>query len=160
MAKRVKYYQNNEPEMYAEGPFVMTDANGWRIEVGCDLTNCPIIPDSSIYDLLHQNSMRVDKSSDPEVIAKSVDWLNDQVRGGKVVCVDHRWVPRALSGSKAVATVTIHPDTKRLIIDLELGGRHYGDYPIDQDNALGQLQMLFTDCQDYEVSTIELRSKL
>lgn len=46
MAQRVGYFENNV--IYKEGPFVMTNAGGWRIEVEQKGHQCPVMPSMTI----------------------------------------------------------------------------------------------------------------
>ncbi len=88
MAIRVQYWENNKPEHYIEGPFVMVNPlgfkDGWRIEVERKNHKCSVLPDSTIYALL-DNKYRTAFNSAEHKIAASVDWLNMQYKIGNII---------------------------------------------------------------------------
>lgn len=96
MAQRVGYFENHVD--YTEGPFVMVDINGWRIEAQNDHApnGAPTLPHPSIYHYLEQNGLQAHKvrptKEGEEQIAHSVNWLNDEVDAGNIVKIDGRWV--------------------------------------------------------------------
>lgn len=93
MAIRVGYWENNkvveyktkENNMYSEGPFVMVNASGWRIEVEYKGQHCPALPDSSIYAFLKDKGLTSDKTDDEALCACLVDYLNAKVKDGTLV---------------------------------------------------------------------------
>lgn len=88
MAIRVGYWQNNKAEennMYSEGPFVMVNASGWRIEVEYKGQHCPALPDISIYAFLKDKGLTSDKTDDEALCACLVDYLNAKVKDGTLV---------------------------------------------------------------------------
>lgn len=84
MAIRVGYFQNTD-ECYAEGPFVMVNACGWRIEAGCKGKICPSLPDSSIYGFLREQGLPDSKTDDEALAACVVDYLNAKVKDGTLI---------------------------------------------------------------------------
>lgn len=91
MAQKVGYFQNDV--VFTEGPFVMVNANGWRIEVssgsdrGC---NC-IMPHRSIYELADSLGYK-GKTPNTEHVAGIVDKLNEFTRTGRIVRTGDLWV--------------------------------------------------------------------
>lgn len=83
MAQEVHYFENDV--IYEEGPFVMTQINGWRIEVELKGHRCPVLPMTSIYQMLKENGLYDGKTDDKEKVVKAVDWLNEQVRKGNII---------------------------------------------------------------------------
>lgn len=79
MAQVVEYFENNV--VFAEGPFVICNpfCNGWRIEVELKGHLCPILPDSSIYEIMNRLGM-VGKTMDKELAKRVCDTLN-QING-------------------------------------------------------------------------------
>lgn len=90
MAQIVGYWQDNVE--FEEGPFVMVHAGGWRIEVEVKNHKCPCLPELSIYNLLDAHSRRIYKTGSSALAAQTVDWLNEQVRAGKIVLQGKIWV--------------------------------------------------------------------
>jgi hypothetical protein len=92
MAQRVGYFQDDVT--FTEGPFVMVNANGWRIEVhngedhGC---NC-VMPALSIYALRKHLGYPEGKFVCADEAATLVDRLNRMVRDGKIVKMGSQWV--------------------------------------------------------------------
>ena len=44
-----------------------------------------------------------------------------------------------------------------VVLDLEMNGSYYGDYPISQNHdAVGQINMMIQDAKDYGFSEIKL----
>lgn len=53
MAYIASYYENNSPEMYSEGPFVITKVSGGgRIEV--EGVRCPALPDGRVIQQIER----------------------------------------------------------------------------------------------------------
>jgi hypothetical protein len=84
MAQRIGYFEDNVT--FTEGPFVMVNAGGWRIEAsngqeaGCNA----VMPDLSIYRLAKDWGYE-GKRSNPALMEPIVDRLNEWVREGKIV---------------------------------------------------------------------------
>jgi len=89
---QIVYYMENNVE-YTEGPFVLVEAGGWRIEVELKGHHCPVLPDISIYKLLEAHRLYSGKSDDQQKVANVVDWLNGQVRLGRIALQGNRWLP-------------------------------------------------------------------
>lgn len=92
MAQIVGYWEDNV--VFIEGPFVLVEAGGWRIEVEDKGRDCPILPHLSIDRLLEANGMSWHKIPHQYVdqAKATVDWLNQAVRDGKIVLVGGTWV--------------------------------------------------------------------
>ncbi len=90
MAIRVQYWENQKPEHYIEGPFVMNQTtslgSGWRVEVERKNHKCSILPDVTIYELLNK---KFGKESFiikwEQTIEEYVNWLNDQYKIGNII---------------------------------------------------------------------------
>lgn len=84
MAQRVGYFDDNVT--FEEGPFVITNplGNGWRIEAQIMGSGTPALPDSSVYDLLRKVGHSAGKWNDLEPAAEACDFLNEQVKAGKI----------------------------------------------------------------------------
>jgi hypothetical protein len=91
MAIRVGYFQNTK-DCYSEGPFVMVNANGWRIEVGCAEMHCPTLPDNSVYAFLRDRGLPDYKTDDEALCECVVDYLNAKVKDGTLVRRDNNWL--------------------------------------------------------------------
>ena len=89
MAQEVGYFENHIE--YEEGPFVMVDAHGWRVEVELKGHHCPCLPGTSIYALRKALGFPVGKGQQ-ERIAGQVDKLNQLVCEGYVVLENNAWV--------------------------------------------------------------------
>lgn len=83
MAVRVGYFQNTR-DCYSEGPFVMVNANGWRIEVDCS-SDAPTLPDNSIYYFIKDKGLPSGKFDDEALCACIVDYLNAKVKDGTLI---------------------------------------------------------------------------
>jgi len=83
MAQICGYFEDNV--IYTEGPFVMVQAFGWRIEAEVKGHKCPTLPDIGIYKLLETNNKQAHKTDNKEKIIESVDWLNLQVKNGLII---------------------------------------------------------------------------
>lgn len=88
MAQRVGYFANTT-ECYSEGPFVMVNACGWRIEVGNRDMRCPTLPDCSIYGFLREKNLPNNKTDDEALTACIVDYLNAKVKDNTLVINEH-----------------------------------------------------------------------
>jgi hypothetical protein len=90
MAKYVGYFENfetpeEETEAFSEGPFVVVNAGGHRIEVQFKGNKCPALPMPDIYSLCELHGKTCHKGDDEKIIA-TVDWLNEQVKAGIIIC--------------------------------------------------------------------------
>ncbi len=83
MAQRVGYFEDDVE--YKEGPFVMVEASGWRIEVELKEHHCPVLPDTSIYKLLEANGYDPYKTNDTQKAEEKVDFLNRKVKEGIIM---------------------------------------------------------------------------
>ena len=92
MAQVVGYHEDNV--VFVEGPFVIVDAGGWRIEcemglVGCNSTLCDI----SINRLSEaERGHRLRKYEEKKHAARECDWLNEQARNGRIIQEGLSWV--------------------------------------------------------------------
>lgn len=92
MAQTVGYYQNNP--VFTEGPFVIVNANGWRIEVELKGHHCPVLPSTSIYRITEKLGLH-GKTDDKEQAAMVCDALNSMVRASAIVLTDWgSWVDK------------------------------------------------------------------
>ena len=83
MAQKVGYFEDDFE--FTEGPFVMVDAGGWRIEAELTGHKTSVLPHYSIYYFLEYHGYQAHKSKDEKAIAASVDFLNEQVRQGRII---------------------------------------------------------------------------
>jgi len=90
MTQTVGYFENNVT--YMEGPFVMVNANGYRIEAELKGHYCPVLPDVSIYLMLEKEKDKAPGKAPDTVIAPLVDWLNEQVKKGRIILEGNQWV--------------------------------------------------------------------
>lgn len=92
MAQVVNYYENGV--VYTEGPFVCTNlGTTYRVEVQCvkpQHPGCPVLPDSSIYNLLDDEGFNTGHMN-LKGCTKIVDFLNNLVREGKIVLSSDGW---------------------------------------------------------------------
>lgn len=92
MAKTIGYYEDFETseaaaEAYSEGPFVVCSCFGdARIEVENKNGKCPCLPYKDIYALCELYNKPCHKSSNFQEIRDTVDWLNEQVKIGVIIC--------------------------------------------------------------------------
>lgn len=89
MAQTVGHYENDV--IYTEGPFVISDVGGWRIE--CEIKgHCyPSLPDTSIYVLLQRYKKDFGKTFNKEIAIKVCDWLNSFVAQGRIILAEDGW---------------------------------------------------------------------
>jgi hypothetical protein len=92
MAQRVRYFQDDVE--FTEGPFVMVNVFGWRIE--CELPNVESgcncgLPPHEIRPILAQLGYK-GKTDNYMLVERVVDQLNQMVRDGKIV-KRNLWVP-------------------------------------------------------------------
>jgi len=93
MARIVNYWADETP--FDKGPFVLCALNGlYRIEVEFKGWECPVLMDVSIYDLLRKETTCPVGFSLQEKVEPWVDWLNEQVRKGRIVLDGRVWVTR------------------------------------------------------------------
>lgn len=90
MAQVIGYCQNDV--IFEEGPFVIVNANGWRIE--CELKGhyCPVLPDSSIYKLREYWGYQPGKFREQREAEELCDRLNQAVKDGVIVLDGKSWV--------------------------------------------------------------------
>jgi len=88
MAQKVGYFENKVT--FHEGPFVYTNATGFRVEVEMKGHKCPVLPELNIYYLLENNLMTAGKADEEDII-KSVDFLNEKVRKGEIILKEGRY---------------------------------------------------------------------
>lgn len=74
MAKTVGYFEDNNDEMYSEGPYVLTGfMQGYRVEKRGP--KCPVLPPIWVYDL--RKLLNIPDGWQPyETLAPFVDMLN------------------------------------------------------------------------------------
>jgi len=89
MAQEVGHYENNVE--YTEGPFVISNANGWRIESEVKGLRCPTLPDDSIYRLLYSADKNFGKTRNKKLAVAACDWLNAFVAQGRIVLDTNGW---------------------------------------------------------------------
>lgn len=83
MAVRVGFFEDTD-QCYAEGPFVMVNAGGWRVEAGSAGTKCPTMLHSSVYRFIEKSGFRSGKHADDTKCAEVVDFLNTKVKEGVI----------------------------------------------------------------------------
>lgn len=81
MAIEVRYFEDTD-ECYTEGPFVLVNASGYRIESGSKGMKCPTLPDCSIYGFLRDRGLPDCKYNDRDLAVCIVDFLNAKTRDG------------------------------------------------------------------------------
>jgi hypothetical protein len=96
MAVQVGYFEDfhtpeEEAEAYREGPFVIVNANGFRIEAQVVGHKCPAMPDLSVFKLREQWGYRLGKF-DRDKATELCDRLNEAVREGKIVLNGKHWM--------------------------------------------------------------------
>ena len=89
-AQIVGYFEDNVT--FTEGPFVAVCINGWRIEVELKGNNCPVLPDMSIYKMLKDARGKEPGKTDWLECEANVNWLNEQVKRGRIVLNGKTWV--------------------------------------------------------------------
>ena len=80
MAVRVGYFKDTN-DCYGEGPFVMVNACGWRVECGNKDMKCPALPDSSIYGFIREQRLPEGKYEEALAVC-IVDYLNAKFKDG------------------------------------------------------------------------------
>ncbi len=91
MAIEVGYFKNTT-ECYSEGPFVMVEASGWRVEVWYRDSKCPSLPDPSIYAFLRHHGLPDSKSDDRDRAVLIIDFLNRKAKSGELTNTGITWV--------------------------------------------------------------------
>lgn len=96
MAQVVGYFEDfhteeRRAEAYSEGPFVLVNVNGWRIEVEYEDAPHPCMPDSSIYKLKRKLGMEFGKTHDKQLAESVCDALNRMVKDGRIVRTESGW---------------------------------------------------------------------
>jgi hypothetical protein len=89
MAQTVGYFENH-PTLN-EGPFVVVEANGWRIEAEVKGYRCPAMPDVTIFRLCNRRGTPLSKFNNRDEAAEICDWLNEQVREGFITLHSDGW---------------------------------------------------------------------
>ena len=84
MAKVQKFYEDNKPDHYKEGPFVMCECNGYRIEVQNPLKTHSTIPGYEVFEYI-VSSLGGYFKGDEDIISEKVDHLNKMVSEGKII---------------------------------------------------------------------------
>lgn len=90
MAQIVGYFENfhteeRRAEAFSEGPFVIVNANGWRIECELGQHHCPVLPDVTVYDLRKSLGYELGKFWEKERAATLCDHLNMLVKEDRIV---------------------------------------------------------------------------
>ena len=92
MAQIVGYFENNV--IFTEGPFVLVDACGWRIEVELVGHKCSVLPHISIYKIREQLGWGLGKTENMELAIRVCDQLNQMVRDGEIILKDNIWMAK------------------------------------------------------------------
>lgn len=88
MAIEVRYFEDTD-ECYTEGPFVIVNASGYRIECGAKGMKCPTLPDISIYAFLREQGLPDRKTKDKALATCIVDYLNAKVKDKTLTVNQH-----------------------------------------------------------------------
>lgn len=88
MAQIVGWGENNV--MFTNGPFVIVNINGWRIEAELRGHHCPVLPGNSIYQIEKKLGLN-GKTWDRELAAQVCDRLNQMARTGEIVLHENGW---------------------------------------------------------------------
>lgn len=96
MAQHVGYFEDfktaeREREAYSEGPFVVVNANGWRIECEVVGSSCPALPDLSVFHLRKKWGIPEGKFNSVKAAEELCDRLNEQVKLGNIVREKASW---------------------------------------------------------------------
>ena len=89
MAQEVGYFENFP--VFEEGPFVIVNANGYRIEVERKNHKCPVLPHNSVSDILW-GELGYKGKTGREHAAELCDKLNQMVKDGRIVLRGDWWV--------------------------------------------------------------------
>ena len=89
MAQHVRYFEDNVE--FKEGPFVVVEINGFRVECELKGWHCPVMPDTTIYQFLRAHGLDASKHWKAEEIEKQVDFLNQKVKEGVITLRDGAW---------------------------------------------------------------------
>ena len=92
MAQIVGYFEDDV--IFTEGPFVLVDIWGWRIEVELKGHNCPVLPHISIYKIREQLDWDLGKTENTELATRVCDQLNQMVRDGEIVLKGNIWMAK------------------------------------------------------------------
>lgn len=90
MAQIVGYFQDDV--IYTEGPFVLVEANGWRIETELEGHRYPVLPDPSIYELRYNLGWGPGKTHDFDLAVNVCDTLNQMTKDGRLIKKGRWWV--------------------------------------------------------------------
>lgn len=90
MAQVVGYYQDHV--RYKQGPFVICNAqgNGWRIECEQKNSTCPMLPHTSVVNLIRIRFKLEGKSRDRDFVARICDQLNEMVTKKEINLLNSR----------------------------------------------------------------------
>lgn len=91
MAQIVDYSENDV--VFTEGPFVIVNANGWRIEAEIKWHRCPALPTTSVFGIMRRLGLD-GKTNDKDKATAVCDALNGMVRAGEIVLAGKVWVDR------------------------------------------------------------------
>lgn len=92
MAQEVGWFENNVT--FLEGPFVISDpmGNGWRIESELEGYHCPVLPDTTIFQLMENEAGWIGKTIHRERAECVCDWLNLCVKRGQIIKQGKAWI--------------------------------------------------------------------
>lgn len=88
MAQEVGYFEDNV--VFTDGPFVIVEATGWRIEAELKGHRCPALPDTSIFRVEEKLGM-YGKTHNRKLAERVCDLLNKMVQRGDIVLNDRGW---------------------------------------------------------------------
>ena len=91
MAQVVGWFENDVK--FTEGPFVIVNANGWRIEVELVGHHCPVLPSISVIKIAKRLGLH-GKTYNKELAAVVCDSLNTKVQAGEIILHNDCWVDR------------------------------------------------------------------
>jgi hypothetical protein len=90
MAIKVGFFEDQKPEHYVEGPFVLVFASGYRVEMENKNGPCSVMPNQKVMNFIRENGYEYNKScsnvtdSSPSFIEvrELCDFLNRSVMIG------------------------------------------------------------------------------
>lgn len=90
MAQVVGYFEDfateeRRNEAYSEGPFVLVNASGWRIEAEITGSKCPVMIEPSIFGIKEQLGWGYGKMVNREEAERICDALNAMTKTGQIV---------------------------------------------------------------------------
>lgn len=92
MAREIRYWQDNDPRLFVDGPFVVVDTfGGFRVEAEFKNHNTTVLPDRSVANLVNKDLLytRVRREAH-----KCADCLNALVREGEIILKGNCWVSK------------------------------------------------------------------